>query len=327
MVPCPRCRCHIHRDEHACPHCGAEQRSTGAGVPAGVRVFTWLVAAAAAACSAGSSDGGEDGRTVTTATPTETSEASSSVTTDPTTSTEDTSTETGSDTLSFVPNDDLSALYGVCDTFAQDCPEGEKCVAYASSSGGLDAQKCVPVVGDLPAGSPCDYGGPVEATDDCDASSACWLVEEVDGELMGVCMAFCQGTIDQPSCADQQSCLVAFDGSLSLCVDDCDPFAQDCAASLTSGLACHFNEYEHTFNCWLGPDTEGQACDPLLDSCAPGLVCLAAEQLPMCADAACCTAWCDLGNPSCAMPGTACTPYFEPNEAPQGAENLGVCSI
>ena len=112
MVPCPRCHCHIHRDERVCPHCGAEQPRTGAGVPASVRVFTWLVAAAAAACSATSSDGGEDGKTVTTATPTETSEASSSVTTDPTTSAEDTSTETGSDTLlTFVPNDDLSALY------------------------------------------------------------------------------------------------------------------------------------------------------------------------------------------------------------------------
>lgn len=289
-----------------------------------MHVLTWLVAAAAAACSATSSDGGEDGKTVTTATPTETSEASSSVTTDPTTSAEDTSTETGSDTLlTFVPNDDLSALYGVCDTFQQDCPEGEKCVPYASSGAGLDARKCVPVVGDLPAGSPCNYGGLVEATDDCDASSACWLIEEVDGALMGVCMAFCDGTADQPSCPDQQSCLFTFDNSLSVCVDDCDPFAQDCAA----GLACHFNEFEHTFNCWLGPDTEGQACDPRLDSCAPGLVCLPAEQLPMCADAACCTAWCDLSNPSCAMPGTACTPYFEPNEAPQGAENLGVCSI
>jgi hypothetical protein len=77
--------------------------------------------------------------------------------------------------LGFVPAADFSGASGECDPFAQDCPEGEKCVAYASSGGSLDANKCVLINGDAMPGESCMYGGVVEASDDCNASA--WLAE------------------------------------------------------------------------------------------------------------------------------------------------------
>ncbi len=126
------------------------------------------------------------------------------------------SDEGGDDGLGFTPTSDI-AQGSICDPFAQDCPEGEKCVAYASTGGQLDSNKCVPVGGEQQAGEPCIYGGVVEATDDCDALANCW---DVDAQLQGTCAAFCMGTADSPSCPPGTSCLIAFDGSVNLCLPD-----------------------------------------------------------------------------------------------------------
>ncbi len=115
----------------------------------------------------------------------------------------------------FVPDEDFGGV-SECDPFAQDCPEGEKCVAYASTGGQLDANKCVPVTGDGMPGEACTYSSPVEATDDCNSISYCWDVVET----VGACAQFCGGTADAPVCPDGTECLIAFDGSLNLCVDN-----------------------------------------------------------------------------------------------------------
>ncbi|MFO7564237.1 MAG: VWA domain-containing protein [Enhygromyxa sp.] len=116
---------------------------------------------------------------------------------------------------SFVPADDLGGS-SQCDPFAQDCPEGEKCVAYASAGGSLDANKCVPVNGEAMPGEPCSYAGVVEATDDCDASSYCWDVSD----STGTCAQFCQGVADAPQCPEGFDCLLAYSGALNLCLDE-----------------------------------------------------------------------------------------------------------
>jgi Mg-chelatase subunit ChlD len=120
-----------------------------------------------------------------------------------------------STSLGFVPSDDLGGV-SECDPFMQDCPEGEKCVAYASTGGPLDANKCVPVTGDGMPGEMCIYDGVVEATDDCDAVSYCWDVTDVTG----TCTQFCAGTADAPVCPEGLECLLAYDGALNLCVDN-----------------------------------------------------------------------------------------------------------
>jgi len=117
----------------------------------------------------------------------------------------------------FLPGSDIPSL-GSCDPFAQDCPEGEKCVAYASSGGDFDANKCVPVLGEGLPGEFCSYTDTVHATDDCNTISYCWNV--TDGE--GACAQFCGGNADSPQCPADLECLIGYAGSIALCVEQAD---------------------------------------------------------------------------------------------------------
>ena len=240
------------------------------------------------------------------------------------------STETGDPMMTstteptFVPRIEVGSIE--CDPFMQDCPDGEKCVSYASSGGGWDARKCVPVLGDQPPGEPCTYGGVVDATDDCDETSACYDVADIDGELVGTCFSFCTGTPDFPECPVGSRCLLGGNFSPLLCITTCDPLLQDC----NDGLACFWTG--GNFNCIFTTQNipVGNPCG-FINDCAAGLVCLAADTLPSCADASCCSAFCDLesGDAPCdaQFPGTACVPVFEQDQAPPGYEQVGVCIL
>jgi uncharacterized protein YegL len=124
----------------------------------------------------------------------------------------------GITTSVFVPMGDFGAV-GECDPFLQDCPDGEKCVAYSSTGEVLDANKCVAITGSGMPGDPCIYGGVVEATDDCDSVSYCWDVADVMGSLEGACAQFCTGTADDPMCPGGFECLIDNEGSINLCID------------------------------------------------------------------------------------------------------------
>ena len=214
-----------------------------------------------------------------------------------------------------------------CEPFMQDCPEGEKCVPYPSTGGGVpDAPRCVPVFGELPPGSPCTMEDPLAATDDCDVSSVCW--DRVDG-VHGICRAFCQGSPEQPVCGEGEVCLQAYEESTAVCVAGCDPLLQDCA----EGLGCHWSGSE--FACVVtltDPRTQtgagaGEPCGFLSD-CDPGLDCVDAERLPECAIVSCCSPYCDtsLGDAECAaLPGTTCVAFFEEGQAPPAWVTLGLC--
>jgi Mg-chelatase subunit ChlD len=123
---------------------------------------------------------------------------------------------TGGSGLTFIQEGDLGSSSSGCDPFMQDCPEGEKCVPYASSGGALDANKCVPVTGEGEPGDPCTYAGVVEATDDCNAVGICWDVQM----SMGTCAGFCEGTSDAPVCPQGFGCLIANEGSVAVCTPD-----------------------------------------------------------------------------------------------------------
>jgi hypothetical protein len=224
----------------------------------------------------------------------------------------------------FVPELDLSTV-PPCDPFAQDCPDGEKCVVYSSTgSNFFDANKCVPVTGDQAPGEPCIYDGTAAATDDCDEHGACSDVSEVDGEWVGTCLAFCLGTPDEPECPPDHSCTICADGCPNYCVFQCDPLAQNC----DPGFACHWAN--NGFNCLTTQNlSEGQPCG-FINDCAAGLSCLTAEVLPACNGSACCGRWCDhsLGDVQCeTLPGTACELFFEEGFAPPGYEQVGVCIV
>src|SRR5690606_24378786 len=48
-------------------------------------------------------------------------------------------------TTNFVPDDDDLTGVSSCDAWLQDCPDDEKCVAYASAGGTWDANRCVTI--------------------------------------------------------------------------------------------------------------------------------------------------------------------------------------
>lgn len=318
MIQCGSCRRHIRAFELVCPFCDDAQRSTSAAGAKGMLAFAAMTVLGVSACSSNARGNGDDGHETTGVSGTMTT--TMSATTQTSTDTGETSTESGS--LTFVPDEDIIAVYGGCDPFAQDCPDSEKCVAYGSTGGWFDANKCVPVLGDLGPGETCSYGGRVEATDDCDADSYCWNAQDVDGQLLGVCAPFCAGWQDDPMCPGSSTCLIAFEGSVALCVDTCDPLAQDCPPA----LGCHYNEAGEDFVCLPGDIPPGAGCALHGPVCAPGHTCVAAELLPMCADPGCCTPFCDLDNPGCS-PGTDCVSFFDPDTAPAGLEAVGICVV
>lgn len=264
-----------------------------------------------------------------TASGTEGSEGSSSGTaTGPGTDSEgseSSSAESDDDPL-YIPMPDIVRIIP-CDPFAQDCPEGQKCVPYSSSgNSNIDDNKCVPVLGDLPAGASCVSDGLGPATDNCDAMSFCWQLQEIDGELVGTCTALCQGTADAPECPPDTSCDISSEGSSGLCIGTCDPLEQGCGP----GLACYWAIND--FNCIFTTEDIpiGEPCG-FINDCAPGLACLTAELVPGCGGSACCSAFCDLelGDQPCvdALPGTGCVAFFEMDMAPPGHETLGVCIV
>ena len=221
------------------------------------------------------------------------------------------STSTG---LDFLPSFDLGGP-DPCDPFMQDCPEGEKCVAYASSGGPWDANKCVPVLGDQHPGEPCHYSDAFESTDDCDATSFCWDVT-IDGT--GTCAPLCLGSADVPQCPDpigcrSYGCLLAGNFTPNVCILSCDPLAQDCG----EGLACFWDG--HSFQCIFTTEDHpiGEACG-FINDCVAGSNCTEAELLPSCAGDFCCTPSCDptaIVDPCPELlAGTSCVVFEEASE-------------
>jgi hypothetical protein len=236
--------------------------------------------------------------------------------------TEESESESESESGIFVP-DIGEEVTPACDPFAQDCPSGEKCVPWASSGDTWDANKCVPVTGDGQPGDTCSSGGATAGTDSCAEDSICWDVKDVDGELIGVCTEFCSGSANDPICGPQTSCVIANEGSITLCIATCDPLLQDCA----EGLGCFWANED--FNCVFTTDEipTGEPCGYIND-CAPGNLCADASALPSCGGSACCAPYCDLLAPKCGgLAQTECVTFFEEGLAPPGYEDVGICLL
>jgi hypothetical protein len=219
-----------------------------------------------------------------------------------------------------------------CDLFAQDCPEGEKCMPWGNDGGTWNATRCSPIA-DNPGqpGDECTVeGGAASGIDSCDLGSQCWDVDPKTN--MGVCAAMCTGDASNPICEDPDTtCSIANDGAIVLCLGVCDPIVQDCP----EGQAC----YPVAEDWVCGPDasgemgTYGDPCE-FINVCDPGLMCLDASATPNCAGASgCCTEVCDITDPEgdaqCtgAPDGQTCTPWYEEGTAPPGYEDVGACAL
>ncbi len=217
-----------------------------------------------------------------------------------------------------------------CDSYAQDCPEGEKCNPWANDGGSAwNALGCFPV--DLNPGQIGDVcqveGSGVSGVDTCDVGVMCWNVDAETNE--GTCIGLCEGTPVMPTCADPSAtCVIQNGGVLNLCLPGCDPLLQDCA----SGQACY--PVDEGFVCVpdASGDDVGMQGDPceFINACDPGLNCLDDEAYgPGCVGVSgCCSAFCDVNDiDPCIIAGQECLPWYEEGMAPMGLEDVGVCSV
>lgn len=205
-----------------------------------------------------------------------------------------------------------------CDPGAQDCPKGEKCTAYVSTPGGrtVDANKCVPLMGDNTFGEECTR---MADNDDCAAGFFC--MTDVSGhEGPGFCLEFC--TINQP-CEFGGECFAFNDGALPLCEEHCDPILQDCSP----GQGC-YQAFEAFVCAAPGPPegggNDGDTC-ATIQGCNPGLICQTGTEGCV-AESGCCTPVCDLTEPDpCTSPGEDCIPVL--TDPPPMWQDVGACNV
>ena len=276
--------------------------------------------AEASATSATSNDDSTDG-----------TESSDSSTTADATDTDAETTNSGG----FVDQDMMDMSCGAeCDIWdPDDCPEGEKCTSVACEvgSGSWDSNVCREIGGTKAEGDECDnMGSGVDGNDDCEKGNLCWGTDPDTG--LGVCVAFCIGSIVAYSCASADKiCDISNNGTLPLCLPSCDPLAPDCPGEevcipLTDGTGFSCNPSSGG-----GMAPNGTPCNYIND-CNAGLVCADSTINPACDGSAtgCCTELCDLsGMNTCAgaAEGQVCEPFYEMGATPPGYENVGLCAI
>jgi hypothetical protein len=243
----------------------------------------------------------------------------------------------------FVPDDYPCCDHGgecgpdvtpTCDIWnPDDCPEGEKCTAYATAGSSWDANKCVMIMGDGQPGDDCvaTDGSGVSGNDDCAEGSMCWDINQ--DTQTGYCVEFCTGSAENSSCNGDTICAIYNDGVLPLCLPTCDPLSAggDCPNDMN---VCVSDPGGDGFVCVLNASGQmapyGTECQ-YVNSCNQGLFCAAADAVPGCAGSqGCCSEFCDINEPntcSGAAGGQECVLWFEEGTAPPGYENIGGCAI
>ncbi len=213
-----------------------------------------------------------------------------------------------------------------CSTFAQDCPEGQKCTTTYLQEYNDYVDHCVEVHPQaLAVGEPCQlFGESGVDGDDCVLGSLCWDPDPVTG--IGMCVELCGGSEDAPECATPDT-FCAFGKSLQLCLQVCDPREADACP-----VGCTCVGIDSSFMCVLDASGEdGAYADPceFANACDPGLQCLASTASPECdpQSTGCCMPVCDITAPDCPHPDLECLPWFPPGEAPETYATLGYCSV
>lgn len=199
-----------------------------------------------------------------------------------------------------------------CSLFDQDCNRGETCRAWANDGGSRwNAARCSSVQ-ERPGqvGEPCSVeASPLSGIDSCDVGLMCWHVDP--DTLEGECVAYCEGSLLEPGCADKgEGCLLFEDGALPLCLPPCDPLALECG----EGQTC----------AWTSNDAFGCVRDDFVP-CPDGTRHYPPGEGPsICAeDRPCCVPYCNTSEPSTCPDGLSCQPfYLQPNP---DHPDLGLC--
>ena len=214
-----------------------------------------------------------------------------------------------------------------CDIFSQNCAEDEKCVAYSTTGGGWNANKCVKITGDRKPGEACTtVGGGTSGIDDCEKGAMCW---NVNSEGKGNCVAQCTGSAEMPICPDDILCSVLGLELLALCFPSCNPLLQDCPGD----ELCVFLDNE--FWC-IGDDSDiaGQANDAceFASACDKGFLCLEPDTASASCDPrsiGCCQPFCKFPDSPCPNPDQKCVQLLDPENLPPGDTKLevGICKL
>ncbi|MEZ4451998.1 MAG: hypothetical protein R3B09_21220 [Nannocystaceae bacterium] len=115
-----------------------------------------------------------------------------------------------------------------------------------------------------------------------------------------------------------------------LCETSCDPLLQDCAGNDEGCYAVLAND---KFICAksgydMGKGNDGDDCYTI-QSCKPGLICIAGEVLEGCNAERCCTPVCDLTGmgDECMAATEECVSPWAMGEEPPEYEDVGLCTI
>ena len=210
-----------------------------------------------------------------------------------------------------------------CDSWAQDCPEGQKCTPVITEGGAWDTVDCVDVIGSDEPGELCTMKDVASGIDSCVKGAMCW---DVDAQGVGYCVALCTGTPDAPVCETKTGiCWLSGGGVLNLCPWSCDPLVQDCPRA---DDVCY--AFSADFAC--APDASGDqgqandACESL-NLCDPGLMCADPALVGLgCPEGStgCCTPFCEFPGGACPNPDQQCVQYFDPMDLPADDPWLGI---
>jgi len=216
---------------------------------------------------------------------------------------------------------DEPAADGECDIYGQDCPEGQKCAALGQNWSSLG---CVPLP-QFPAKLG-EFCAPDGTSDNCEAGTICQY-SQVKGNYF--CEPLCGCSEANPTCGENQRCVVYNSGILPMCERLCDPLD---LGSCEAGEVCIKDDWTSDFFC--KQDISGETgvfrdqCK-FANDCDPGYSCEAAEYVPGgCPEGVpfCCSPLCILDDPLCPE-GSTCIDYFGGFglEPAQCLEDVGFC--
>jgi len=271
--------------------------------------------------------------TTSPATESTTGDATTSMTSESTSGTDATaSTDATSDASSTT----LAPADSDCDIWAQNCPEGQKCMPVSLDDvDGNEAAQCRPVVADPDGvGEPCTVlGKSSEGLDTCPEGHFCWRDDWAS--QLGTCLALCIGSPGDPSCPGPDLvCELDPSGVENLCVRHCDPLAPDCPGDDLC-VPDHVGDPEagHFMCIHDASGDEGQVFDPCtkINTCDQGLHCGSAFMIPECGgdpEKLCCMPYCDLTVEPDVCPGVGeeCFKWHQ-GVTPPGLEEVGLCGV
>ncbi len=346
MKRCVECRRHLWVTDVVCPFCESPQ---GELPTAAAKPLLLAIGLATASCgpSVDLLDSGADGgaasdSTTTTTSPGSTAPATTTLppgtsTTSPpppgTTMGADEGTSDSADdadSLSFLiygGGDGMNGGIAECDLWTNDCPDGEKCMPWASSDQGIDATRCTEVDAmPVQPGEPCVVeAGPRHGIDNCDVGVMCYGADPETFE--GHCVELCSGSPDEPTCETPGSeCWFIETYDIPMCLVACDPLMSTCAP----GHACVVIDFDDETSAACIPQRTpapvGEPCE-VANGCEVGAVCAAGGSVPECETPGCCVPFCATDDPfadeACdgAVVGTTCVALFPP----ESMSTVGAC--